>query len=144
MTPPAGTNKWRTVMLTVALIIGATATAAYARGVDRSLPPGIWGGEHLRLDVTSAGATLEFDCARGVINEPLRLDTRGRFSAKGTFTPERGGPTRRHGSPSSAARYSGVVKGDTITLTILLEPGKERVGVYELTRGNEPLLMKCR
>jgi len=144
MTPSAGTNGWRTVLLTVALIIGATATAAYARRVDQSLPPGIWGGEHLRVDVTSAGATLEFDCAHGAITEPLRLDTRGRFNAKGTFTPERGGPIRRDGSPSSAARYSGVVKRNTLTLTIVLEPGTERIGVYTLTRGNEPLLTKCR
>lgn len=144
MPPPDRTNKWRTVLLTVALIIGTTSAASYARGVDRSIPPGIWGGEHLRVEITSGGATLEFDCAHGAIDEPLRLDKRARFSAQGTYTPERGGPVRRGDSPSSAARYSGVVKGDTITLTVKLEAGNQRIGIYTLTRGTDPLLTKCR
>ena len=143
MPPPAGTNKWRTVVLTVALIIGATA-GAYARGVDRSIPTGLWGGEHLGVEITSAGATLEFDCGHGAITVPLRVDKGGRFTAKGTYSPERGGPVRRGDAPLAAARYSGVLKGGTITLTVMLEAGKERIGTFTLTRGTDPLLTKCR
>jgi hypothetical protein len=98
----------------------------------------------VRLEVTAKGATLEYDCARGTIDSPVVLNGRGRFTAKGTHRTERGGPTRVDAAPSSAVRYSGAVKGDTMTLTVTLETGNERVGVFTLTRGREPLLMKCR
>ncbi|MEO8683028.1 MAG: hypothetical protein ABI665_28540, partial [Vicinamibacterales bacterium] len=52
-----------------------------------------WGGDHVRMDVTPSGAALEFDCARGTITETVP-DADATFSLKGTFTPERGGPTR--------------------------------------------------
>ena len=47
----------------------------------------IWGGEHIEMEVTRDGATLEFDCATGTIAEPLPVHSQGRFSVKGTFTP---------------------------------------------------------
>jgi hypothetical protein len=132
-------------VLTVAFIFDVMGPAAYARDVDRAVSAGVWGGEHLRVEVTSTGATLEYDCATGAISQRLRLDKRGRFIAKGTHAAERGGPTRIDATAAPArARYAGVVKGDTMTLTVTLDDGKEPIGVFTLTRGTEPLLMKCR
>ena len=67
------------IRLLMALCFGVTTVAAQ---------PVIWGGDHVRLEVTRNGAELEFDCATGTITEPLP-DTDGTFSLKGTFTPER-------------------------------------------------------
>ena len=45
--------------------------------------PGAWGGSHVIMRVTSTGASVEYDCAEGVIEEPLRPDAEGRFTAAG-------------------------------------------------------------
>ena len=41
-----------------------------------------------------------------------------------------------------AARYSGHVEGDTMTLTIV--KAKEKIGAFALTRDRHPVLKKCR
>src|SRR5436309_3568847 len=95
---------------------------------------GTWGGEHVVLDVSKNGAVLEFDCAHGQIDQPLILDKKGRFAARGTFTPEHGGPVRRDEvTPSSATRYSGQVKGDVMTLKVV--GGAVDVGIFTLNCG---------
>jgi len=103
---------------------------------------GAWGGEHIVLKVSEKGADVEFDCAHGQVTQPVTLDKHGGFDVAGTFTPEHGGPVRRdEHTPSAAARYSGHVSGDTMSLTVTL--GKEKVGIFTLNRGSRPKLMKC-
>jgi hypothetical protein len=117
--------------------------ASVHAGDSKTVATGTWGGEHLVLEVSDKGAEAEFDCAHGQITEPIALDQRGDFDAAGTFTPEHGGPVRRGEVPPAApARYSGHVDGDTMTLKVFRD--KEEVGTFTLTRGNRPLLMKCR
>src|SRR5712691_4976651 len=80
----------------------------------------VWGGDHVRMEVTSSGAELEFDCATGRITEAVP-ETEGTFSLKGTFTPERGGPTRDgQTSRTVDANYSGTIKNDTMSLRVVL------------------------
>src|SRR6266487_5167816 len=57
----------------------------------KGIGAGVWGGDHIRMEVSGNGATLEFDCAHGNISGPLTLDRLGRFQAKGSFTREHGG-----------------------------------------------------
>jgi|ERR687883_828667 hypothetical protein len=105
---------------------------------------GVWGGEHIRLEVTGSGATVEYDCAHGMIAEPLTLDSQGRFDATGTHTREHGGPVRRDDTPdSSPARYTGRVEGQTMTLTVTLPDAGTDVGTYTLTQGSEGRIRKC-
>lgn len=62
----------------------------------------------LSMQVTSAGARLEYDCAEGAIEEPLRPDAEGRFTAAGIHTPGHGGPIREGEIlPTFRARYEG-------------------------------------
>ena len=104
---------------------------------------GAWGGDHIALEVTRAGARVEFDCAHGTLDQPLRPDRRGTFDVKGTFTSEAGGPTRRNPSTQSrAAQYSGHISGSTLTLTVVLAGTKESIGTFTLTRG-QPRITKC-
>src|SRR5437773_10882790 len=88
---------------------------------ETSVPIGAWGGVGIRLEVTAQGATVEYDCAHGTIDEPLLADREGRVSAAGIHVRESGAPVRvdepldRH-----PARYDGQLDGSSIRLTATL------------------------
>ena len=104
----------------------------------------IWGGDHVRMEVTRSGADLEFDCATGTITEAMP-ETEGTFSLKGTFTPERGGPSRDANSSRAVdANYSGTINNDTMTLRVVIGGKDQEAAKYVLVKGHEGRLMKCR
>ena len=105
----------------------------------------VWGGDHVEMEVTPTGAQLEFDCAHGTIDEPVRADTKGAFRAKGTFSPEHSGPSR----DGDAARvfqatYAGKIQDDTMTLRIVVDGQDPQGTTYLLRRDRRANLMKCR
>src|SRR6185312_3620097 len=61
---------------------------------------GIWGGQHITLNVAEDGATAAMDCAHGTISQPLEIDDAGHFDVRGTFTAEAPGPVRSGGNDS--------------------------------------------
>jgi hypothetical protein len=96
------------------------------------------------MQVTSAGARLEYDCAEGVIEEPLRPDAEGRFTATGSHTPGHGGPIRAGEIlPTFRARYDGHVKGEQMSLLVTLTETGAALGSFELRRGSSGLLVRC-
>ena len=108
------------------------------------IAPGPWGGSHVRMDVTSAGARLEYDCAEGVIEEPLRPDAEGRFTATGIHTPGHGGPIRvGEILPAFRARYDGRVDGEQMSLLVTLTETGAMLGTFELRHGSSGLLTRC-
>jgi len=111
---------------------------------ESALTPGKWGGAHISLDVYDGGATVEYDCARGSIDERLRVDRDGRFDARGTFVRE--GVSIRVGiTPvKRPARYEGHVSGQKISLKVTLTDTSQTIGSFTLTRGDEGRLRKCR
>ena len=119
--------------------------SAFVAGiVIATAPATIWGGDHVRMTVTTGGAELEFDCATGTITETVP-EADGAFSLKGTFTPQRGGPARRdEPSRTTAAVYSGTIERETMTLHIVLAGNDREVGRYVLSRGSAGAVMKCR
>ncbi|HEX8650885.1 MAG TPA: hypothetical protein VF708_08580 [Pyrinomonadaceae bacterium] len=118
---------------------------AVSQGNDTGAPTGVWGGAHIRLNLTKNHAEIEYDCAHGTIEEPLALDDKGRFDAKGTLIAEHGGPVRRNESPRNRpARYTGHVNGETMTLTVTLTDTNETLNTFTLTHGSEGRVMKCR
>ena len=106
--------------------------------------PIVWGGDHIEMEVTRTGARIEFDCARGTIDEPLRPDAKGAFTVKGTFTPQQSGPTRGDDAPAPKAAYSGTIKENVMTLRIVVEGGDAQGTSYELTRDRRGNVRKCR
>jgi hypothetical protein len=109
------------------------------------LANGVWGGQHIRLEVTDSGGNLEYDCAQSTIDEPIILNREGNFDVKGKFTPQHGGPIRRDEENNSyPVRYTGKTKDGEMTLTITNPEKKETIGTFNLTRGSEGRLMKCR
>ncbi len=121
--------------------------AAVKPPVERNdrLANGVWGGQHIRAEVTDSGAVIEFDCAHGVIDQPIVLDGKGGFDVKGKFTPERGGPSRKdEASNDRLVRYVGQVKDQALTLTITDTATKETIDSFTLTHGSDGRIMKCR
>jgi hypothetical protein len=106
---------------------------------------GSWGGEHVRLEVRDDGAEIEFDCAHGRMDR-LTTDARGRFSARGVFIRERGGPTTvGEKEDPHPARYEGKVEGDRMTITFYATINGEEMEpiTYTLRHGQEAQLYKC-
>lgn len=110
-----------------------------------AVPPGTWGGDHLRLVVTGSGATAEFDCANGTVDEPLVRRPDGSFDAPGRYFADQGGPARTDdpepvGVP---ARYRGRVDGAVMTLTVQLPESDTTHGPYRLRQGSQGSPQQC-
>jgi hypothetical protein len=119
-----------------------------AAGCLEANPPalvtGDWGGEHLGLIATTSGAELEYDCATGRIAGAIRPDAAGRFSVSGQHFPGHGGPIRvDEEQVKRPARYDGVVRGNTMTLTVTLTDHREVLGSFTLVYGRSPFVFKC-
>jgi hypothetical protein len=118
-------------------------------GACAALPPlgtpvtGDWGGRHVHLKLTAAGGALDYDCAAGTIDGPLRPDADGAFSAEGTHTPGRGGPdTEGQAPPTYRVRYAGVVRGKRMRLHGRVDNGAV-LGPFSLRRDAEPTIVRC-
>lgn len=111
----------------------------------KTVPNGSWGGKHIQLVVIESGATVEYDCASGTIDEPLLLDKDGNFEACGIHVFERGGP-RRLGEPPPKrhpAQYQGWTDGSQMSLTVNLLDTGEVVGSFSLGLSRPPQIEKC-
>ncbi len=105
---------------------------------------GAWGGEHIALNITKDSITLEYDCGRGTINEPIQLDESGEFDANGTYTYEHGGPVGEEEKPEQLpANYRGHVEGGKMTLTVKLKSTGAALGAFVLQLERAPQLFKC-
>jgi len=106
---------------------------------------GLWGGTGIRMDISAAGATIEYDCAHGTIDHPIVADRSGRFSVVGTHVREHGGPIRIDEPPpdSHPARYDGELSGSTMQFTVTLLDTNQSVGPFSAALGVTPRLVKC-
>lgn len=110
-----------------------------------SAQTGLWGGEHVKLEITAQGGEVEYDCGHGTIDQKIVPDGQGRFNLRGTHVREHGGPVRRDEiADSHPAQFSGQIKGDMMTLTVTESDTKELVGTFSLVFGQPPHLVKCR
>ncbi len=115
-----------------------------AAATQYAVPSGIWGGDGIRLTVTADGATIEYACADGLIEQTLKIDAKGNFVAKGVHIEGRGGPIRIDDEPTRRpARYSGRIAGEEMTLTVTLTESGKSVGEFVLRRGQVPHLRRC-
>jgi hypothetical protein len=132
-------QKFTGILLLLLLVVSASAKIQKMQRI----PSGEWGGQHISIDVGAKSATVEYDCASGVIDGPLVLDADGHFSLRGTHRPERGGPVRaddnRAGYP---ATYTGTIKGNTMTLTLKVGDSDEET--FTLEKGKPGELVKCK
>jgi hypothetical protein len=107
------------------------------------IAPGLWGGQHISINVGPKYAKIEYDCASGVINGPLTVDAAGQFKLRGTHRMERGGPLRAGDNPPEhPATYTGTIKGNTMTLTLKVGDSDEET--FTLEKGKPGELVKCK
>jgi hypothetical protein len=133
-------NKSIRVLLVVSvLLVSVTAKTQKMRRIAT----GVWGGEHINMKVGAKSATIEYDCATGVIAGPLVVDRSGHFSLRGTHKMERGGPVRLGDEPKPIpATYTGSIKGNTMTLTLKLAGADDET--FTLEKGKTGELFKCK
>ncbi len=110
----------------------------------RPLPTGVWGGQHIRLEVTARGVSIEYDCAHATIDHPIVLDRHGRFNVSGRQFSEHGGPVRDESNDGYPARFIGEVKGNSMALRVENSASKELIGNFSVVHGVEPRLFKCK
>ena len=109
----------------------------------RRITTGVWGGDHINMKVGAKSATIEYDCAHGLIHGPLVIDSSGHFNLRGTHTMERGGPVRADETPNEQpATYTGSIKGNTMTLSVKVA-GSE-IDTFTLEKGKPGELFKCK
>src|SRR5690349_24512123 len=95
------------IFAVVCVVVFSYGALVYSRFMPR-IPRGDWGGDHINMNVGDTSAKIEYDCAQGFIQGPLVVDDEGKFNLHGTFTPERGGPTRLGDKPrEQPATYAG-------------------------------------
>jgi hypothetical protein len=128
------------VLIVISLLL--ISTTAKTQKMHR-IATGVWGGQHISMKVGAKSATIEYDCANGVINGPLVVNSNGEFSLHGTHSMERGGPIRPNAEPKQhPATYTGSIKGNTMTLTVKLEGSDDET--FTLEKGNAGELVKCK
>jgi hypothetical protein len=130
------------VLVSVVLLVGSSAVSRPHK--TQRVAQGAWGGQHIRMLVKSSSATIDYDCASGTIDGPLTIDSKGRFTWRGSHNVERPGPTIEGESNKRPATYSGWIKGDTMTLTVKLADSNEEVQTFTLTRGGSGRVFKCK
>ena len=136
----------KVTVLIVSVFVGLAVVAiGQAKKQPRTMANGKWGGQHIQMSIANGAAQIEYDCATGTISGPLKLDSRGRFELRGIHHVEHGGPVRddenQKGEP---AKYSGWTDGKKMTLTVTLVNAKTEIGTFQLTRGSEGRVFKCR
>ncbi|MGC2110744.1 MAG: hypothetical protein WA655_14585 [Candidatus Korobacteraceae bacterium] len=123
----------------------ATSAAGLPQARDNEAPPDTWGGLHVSMQMTAEGATLQFDCAQGEIQQPIKPNASGAFSVPGTYTPQRGGPVQKDNPPRDLpAIYKGTIHGDTMQLEIVLDDKSQAPESLTLTRGKTGRVVQCR
>ena len=128
----------------IAAGLAACAPAATTGDAPGMPVTGRWGGEHVAIELTPAGGTVEYDCAHGGLTQPVRPGSQGDFEAIGVHVREHGGPIREGERPDSvAARYVGRVTGDRMTLRVYAGNRPDTLGPFELRRGGEARIVKC-
>jgi hypothetical protein len=126
----------------VVIVLAVCAVIAQAQKMNR-IARGVWGGQHISINVGATSAAIEYDCAKGVIDGPLVVDDDGHFNLRGTHIMERGGPIRADENPKGKpASYTGSIKGNTMTLTLKL--ADEDVETFTLEKGKRGELFKCK
>jgi hypothetical protein len=109
-----------------------------------AVSPGNWGGAGVRLVVQDGTTAIAYVCAQGEITEKLTIDNDGRFDARGVHINRSPGPLYEDKAPKQlAARYSGRIVGNKMTLRVVLIDTNTLVGDFELELGKQVRLLGC-
>lgn len=134
--------KKHQIPVLILVLLAVCFVIAEARKMQ-NIPTGNWGGQHINMKVGAKSATIEYDCATGVIQGPLVVDSSGNFKLKGTHRRQHGGPIREGESANDhPATFTGSIKGNTMTLNLKI--GDSEVETFTLEKGKEGELFRCK
>lgn len=134
-------NKFLVASSLILLLGSITIGARKMQKLDN----GTWGGLHIQFEVSDGAVNIEYDCAHGSIAGPLTVDSEGRFSWRGTYTRERGGPIRMgQKTDNQPATYSGSLTGDVMKLTVKLDNLSLEPETFTLERDKVGRVFKCK
>lgn len=139
----AGAGAWLTRMVAaglVCLLVDACAgTPTQPR--DSTLPAGRWAGDGGCLSVAVDGCDLVVGCGHGQFPPPV-VHADGTFEVNGTYRIEVGPITI---SPAPPAMFSGVLRGQTLTLSVTPGDPSLRPASYvlQLTNASGKCAVPC-
>jgi len=129
-------------MLLRLLVLAVMASACNSTGpspIDR-VPIGTWGGDDAGLMVGDSESHVHIGCTLGTIEEPMRLDSRGRFDLSGIYNVDAFPVNRGIFHP---ARFTGQTSGRTLSLQVRLTDIDQTLGPVMLTFGRTPQMRAC-
>lgn len=116
---------------------------ASKNNISSGLAVGSWGGDHIRLVSTNAGAAVELDCAHATIEAQIQLNKDNCFDVAGSYIKEHAGPPRPGEQDQSyPARFKGCVRQSTLDLTITTG-GASGASTFDLVYGRTAQVVKC-
>lgn len=108
------------------------------------LPVGTWGADGAGVVVADTLAHVHIGCTKGDFPLPASLDADGRFNVPGSYIL-RAYPVQR--GPSLPARFAGVVRGSSLTLSVAIDDTVEKklvaLGPVTIVLGRVPNLGPC-
>jgi hypothetical protein len=126
-------------LLVLALAVGA---AACTTEPPDEVPSGTWGGDGAKLVATPAGASVNFNCANGEVNQQLIVGAAGDFSWSGTYTRVFPAPGTPPDSPH-AATYHGTAGNTQLSLSVTVPDLAIASEPVTLTLGDPGNLVLC-
>ena len=127
---------WKYLLIATAVLAPIDSAQAGTRELS-----GTWGGDRTLVTFGKTGAQLQSDCADGTIRGPVRINTAGKFVAKGTFQSFGGGPQSAEPAPVPEAQFGGHLSGKTLILTIKVKGSPAQT--LTLREGIRPKLVRC-
>ena len=103
---------------------------------------GDWGGTQASLTMTRSGGDLSYPCGAGTIDSTWTLSTDGLLAGRGQHFFG-GGPVPVQGRQPHPALYSGIVDGDTLTLSVSVTDLGQTLGPFRLLRGGPAVVELC-
>jgi len=105
---------------------------------------GTWGADGAGVIVTESLVHVHIGCTKGDFALPATLDADGRFNVPGSYIL-RAYPVQL--GPSHPARFAGVVRGSSLTLSVAVDDTVEKklvaLGPVTILLGREPKLGPC-
>jgi hypothetical protein len=139
----AAARIWLTRIAAVSLVclLVTACTETPTRPRDTTLPMGRWTGGGACLSVANDGCDLVVGCGHGQFAQP-DVHADGTFATSGTYRIEVGPISI---NPAPAAMFSGVLKGQTLTLSVTPSDPSLRPAAYmlQLTNGAGKCAVPC-
>ena len=137
----AGTSLTRIVLASLVCLLAAACTETPTQPRDTTFPTGRWTGDGACLSVAVDGCDLVVGCGHGQFAQPdVRAD--GTFAVSGTYRIEVGPISI---NPAPTATFSGVLRGQTLTLSVAPSDPSLRPASYvlQLTNGTGKCAVPC-